>query len=436
MLNFSPLERKNFYPLTHYSKDLFNNALLLIRALYNLPKYNKNTSWKSFWDIYDKLLDMLTPLKKIKDSEEKREVIKRLTNIREKIRLGKGYGTKIQIKSLQGDLFYLLKYLKSYKSIGHAKVAQETLKAVNQSWLSTTTLMRDWLISKKNKEKNLGKKPRLPYYLLKNGEFLVRYNRQTSVDLKTFRKHLQNTARIRIKKKGKKIVSISVTAEFRFPDSHAEFIEPIRVNLLPWIDKRSDVLVKLYKRGSKFLKEFAIHEFCKRFRTLTINPIQGNYFANISYTKKKKEKKTFDKSKCISIDLGLNVLLAVANNFGKNPLLYRGGDIKRANYRFLENGSEYMRGVALTDFIIRKYYKKQNKISVLQIISDNIKHFKERLKSDKHICKLKNLVDAKKKFRDKLKKVGENLINQKQRLKQSKREMAQKNNLKKKINKK
>ena len=205
MLNFSPLERKNFYPLTHYSKDLFNNALLLIRALYNLPKYNKNTSWKSFWDIYDKLLDMLTPLKKIKDSEEKREVIKRLTNIREKIRLGKGYGTKIQIKSLQGDLFYLLKYLKSYKSIGHAKVAQETLKAVNQSWLSTTTLMRDWLISKKNKEKNLGKKPRLPYYLLKNGEFLVRYNRQTSVDLKTFRKHLQNTARIRIKKKGRRL---------------------------------------------------------------------------------------------------------------------------------------------------------------------------------------------------------------------------------------
>lgn len=406
MLKFTKHEQQKLFELTHRSKNLYNDALLLIRTLFYLPDYNKNVSSKTFGQMLQKLRNMLVPLSEITDMRKKVEIRTRLNRIKNKIESvhnNNKFPTNSQINSLQNELFYLLKYLDSYKSIGLAQVAQGTLMELNNAWKSYIERKNLWIKEKKKKKtmnRKKKKEPHIPNYLPKNGEYLVQYSRQNSVERKQFRTHLKNTVQIRLNVKNKNnrkiVTSISVSAEFRFPKNHDKYIKPIRINLLPQFNKRSIKLQKIYKKlGSIRFKNFAIKSFCSNFRTISILPKNGIYIAVITFIKKKSTPKlNLNYDRCVSIDLGLNILLAEANNFGENPSLYRGEDIKRANYRYMTEGAKYQRAVSITRYIKNKYYKKQKKIPILRIISDSIKKFQRDLKTHPHILKLKDIIES------------------------------------------
>jgi len=71
----------------------------------------------------------------------------------------------------------------------------------------------------------------------------------------------------------------------------------------------------------------------------------------------------------VSIDLGVNIPLAMANNLGLRPILLQGKELKRANH-FINSKSPYYRSIQDVYRDIFKKIRKNKTKTNLQIIDE------------------------------------------------------------------
>lgn len=102
------------------------------------------------------------------------------------------------------------------------------------------------------------------------------------------------------------------------------------------------------------------HKDSKLVEVQLIPYINGKYKVNIVYKKEEKEKLP-DNQRYISIDLGVNNLMAVTSNTGLNPILVNGRPLKSLNQHFNKQKSFYSSELELKQK--RKSSKKLEKLN-------------------------------------------------------------------------
>lgn len=159
-----------------------------------------------------------------------------------------------------------------YKNMPTAQCSQQILKLLDKNWKSFFASIKDW---KKNPSKYLGR-PKLPKYKAKDGRFILILTNQ-NVKLKDKILH--------------------------FPKSFNGF----------------------------FLKpKFVEKSNFKTFQQIRIIPNQKQFMIEIVYNIEISEKKS-DNKKYLSIDIGLDNLATVTNNFGEQPFIVNGKGLKSVN---------------------------------------------------------------------------------------------------------
>lgn len=159
-----------------------------------------------------------------------------------------------------------------YKNMPTAQCSQQILKLLDKNWKSFFASIKDW---SKNPSKYLGR-PKLPKYKAKDGRFILILTNQ-NVKLKDNILH--------------------------FPKSFNGF----------------------------FLKpKFVEKSNFKTFQQIRIIPNQKQFTIEIVYNIEISEKKT-DNKKYLSIDIGLDNLATVTNNFGEQPFIVNGKGLKSVN---------------------------------------------------------------------------------------------------------
>ncbi|MFX0020710.1 MAG: RNA-guided endonuclease InsQ/TnpB family protein [Candidatus Hermodarchaeota archaeon] len=179
------------------------------------------------------------------------------------------------------DLDFILKYTQAYRNLP-SQTSQQILKYLTRNWKSYFKTLREYI---KNFKK-FKKKPKIPSYKKKNGEFIVIFTNQ----------------------------------QCKIKNGYLYF--PKRVNIDP-----------IKTRVTERLKE------------VRIIPLGTRYKVELIY-EKEEEDLGLDKDHILSIDLGLNNLITAVNNNGCKPFIIKGGMIKSINqyynkqlayYRSIEN---------------------------------------------------------------------------------------------------
>ena len=204
------------------------------------------------------------------------------------------------------DLDLILKNKKAYRSLP-SQTGQQILKVIERNWKS-------FLKANENYNKNpkkFKKKPKIPKYKSKNGEFLVIFTNQ----------------------------------QCKIKENYLYF--PRKVNLKP-----------IKTRIKEKLKEVRI--------------IPKGAFYNIEIVYEKEEQDLgLNKDNFISIDLGLNNLITAVNNIGIKPFVVKGGIVKSINqyynkqlayYRSIENKKGHFQD---TNRIQKLHLKRNNKINTI-----------------------------------------------------------------------
>ena len=159
-----------------------------------------------------------------------------------------------------------------YKSMPTAQSAQQTLRMLDSSWKSFFKAIKDW---KKQPEKYLGR-PKLPKYLKKDGYYVLTLTNQNC--------HIKDEL-------------------LQFPKAFEGFtIKPVFLS-----DKR-------------FVS----------FQQVRFLPENDHITAELVYKIQIPDEKP-DNRRYISIDIGVNNLAAVVNNFGGQPFIVNGRPLKSVN---------------------------------------------------------------------------------------------------------
>ncbi|MCK4379672.1 MAG: transposase, partial [Candidatus Lokiarchaeota archaeon] len=179
------------------------------------------------------------------------------------------------------DLDFILKNKQAYRSLP-SQTSQQILKSVNRNWKSYFKGLKEYSLD----FMKFKKRPKIPRYKRKNGEFIVIFTNQ----------------------------QCKIKEGFLF--------FPKRTNLNP-IKTR----------------------ITERLREVRIIPLGIKYNIEIVYEKEEKDL-GLNKEHILSIDLGLNNLITAVNNNGCKPFIIKGGMIKSINqyynkqiayYRSIEN---------------------------------------------------------------------------------------------------
>jgi len=204
------------------------------------------------------------------------------------------------------DLDYVLKDKQAYRRLP-SQTSQQILKLVNRNWRSYFGALKEY---RANPNK-FRKKPRIPSYKKKNGEYIVVFSNQ----------------------------------QCRIREGYLHF--PKKVNL------------KLVKtRITEKLKE------------VRIIPLGIKYKIEIVYEKEKQDL-GLNKNAMVSIDLGLNNLITAVNNIGLDPIIIKGKIIKSINqyynkqlayYRSIENKKNNFQD---TKRLQKLHLKRNNKINTI-----------------------------------------------------------------------
>lgn len=313
------------YDICHRAKNLYNFALFVCRKIFLLYKDNPNVNWNDFLTIRENIM----PDSSINNYTQKRqkllETFDKLKNIIKYKRYDK----------IGDTLSTLIKFSKFYENVGYAQSSQQINRVLGRAWQTYKTNLSLFYNG------GLDNRPSLPYFKSKEGEFMMVYTIQ-NINTKAFLNHLEATKRTTHYKKYSK-----TTAELLFPYKHRH-LQPIRI--------RYDIL--------------------KNVREVRIIPKGVYYEIEIRYNKEVRDY-GLCKDNAIAIDLGMRNPLAIVSNFGLQPLLLHGKELKEANY-FINIKSPYYRSIQGVYRDILKKINKNKIKTVLQIIKEKSqKYFKD-----------------------------------------------------------
>jgi len=201
------------------------------------------------------------------------------------------------------DLDLILKSKESYRNLP-SQTSQQILKVLSRSWKSFFKTNKDYL----SNPKKYKKRPKLPHYKKKDGEFMLIFTNQ----------------------------------QCKIKDGFLYF--PKRVKFRP-----------IKTRIVEKLKE------------VRIVPLGPKYKVEIVYEKEEQDLK-LNKDNVLAIDLGLNNLITAVNNIGLKPIIVKGGVLKSINQYYNKQLALYksiakkVNGVEETKRIRRLYLTKNNKM--------------------------------------------------------------------------
>jgi putative transposase len=204
------------------------------------------------------------------------------------------------------DLDYILKDKQAYRRLP-SQTSQQILKLVNRNWRSYFGALKKYRASP-NKFK---KKPRIPSYKKKNGEYIAVFTNQ----------------------------------QCRIKEEYLHF--PKKVNL---------------KRMKTRIKE--------KLKEVRIIPLGIKYKIEIIYEIEEKNL-GLNKNAMVSIDLGLNNLITAVNNIGLDPIIIKGKVVKSIN-QYYNKQLAYFRSIEAkkgnfqdTKRIQKLHLKRNNKINTI-----------------------------------------------------------------------
>lgn len=209
-------------------------------------------------------------------------------------------------KILRNDLAY-----PDYKNMPTAQSAQQTLRLLDKNWYSFFKAIKDW---SKNKDKYLGR-PKLPKYKKKDGRCMLILTNQ-EVKLRD--------------------------GILYFPKSFNEFTQKIVC-----VNKPNFV-------------SFQQVRFIPKYSTIIMEVV---YHVEIP------DVKISDNSRYLSIDIGVDNLATVTNNFGRRPCIINGKGLKSINKYYNKQIAHYrkiakqMNNLEYTSHLARITEKRINKIN-------------------------------------------------------------------------
>ena len=181
-------------------------------------------------------------------------------------------------KLLKSDIEY-----PDYKNMPTAQSAQQTLRLLDKNWASFFKSIKDW---SKHKDKYLGR-PKLPKYKAKDGRVILILTNQ-NVKIK------DNT--------------------LWFPKSFNGFTQKV-------------VCVNKYN--------------FKSFQQVRFVPKSNHIVVEVVYNVEISNDKRVDNGRYLSIDIGIDNLATVKNNFGKQPFIVNGKGLKSINKFYNKKISHY-----------------------------------------------------------------------------------------------
>lgn len=185
-----------------------------------------------------------------------------------------------------GDMDKILKTdseFPDYKAMPTAQSAQQILRLLEKNWKSFFVSVKDW---SKNKEKYLGR-PKLPKYANKNGRKILIMTAQNC--------------------------KIGDNGIIRFPKTFNGFTTKLNAYNHPEFDRLNQI---------RFL------------------PRQGKIVMEIVYSIVIPDVKNYSRN-YISIDIGVDNLATISNNFGKQPVIVNGKPLKSVNQYYNKQISHY-----------------------------------------------------------------------------------------------
>ena len=208
-------------------------------------------------------------------------------------------------KILKADLEY-----DDYRQMPTAQSAQQTLKLLDKNWKSYFSAIKEW---SKNKDKFLGR-PKLPKYKPKDGKTILILTNQN------------------VKLKDNVLV---------FPKVFDGF-----------------TIAPVFTKFDNFVS----------FQQVRILPKHKSFVIELVYNVEISDSKLPDNGRYLSIDIGLDNLATVANNFGEKPVIINGKGLKSINRYFNKKISHYreianrMNKKYFTNKMFRITQKRNNKI--------------------------------------------------------------------------
>ena len=200
-------------------------------------------------------------------------------------------------------LYNIVKFSEHFRKLP-AQTASQVLQYLIANWKKYVEAVQKWY-----EDPSMfpgSKKPRIPGYKPSNGEFTVIFPIHNIRD-PGYWKHFRDSRKVQqwIDKNGN--LHSKITAEIKFPKKAG----------IPTVRIRTDV--NGLELNLDVIKEF-------RF-----SPRSNHYLFQVVY-EKKIENLGLDPRRVNGVDLGVNNLLTIANNFGAYPVIVKGKRIKHANW--------------------------------------------------------------------------------------------------------
>jgi putative transposase len=323
--------------------------------------------------------------KERKESEdEKEDIDKRIVN---------------RYLNYNNDFSKMMRFTDEYKALP-AQTAQQTLKLLYQSWENYWISKKEFNLKREKYGLNSEEcppRPGLPRYKDSDGEFVgiiptsgmfqVNKSRDGTINRNSYTEHFIDTLRISRYKS-----HFSATAEIKLPRKVG--ITPIRFRI-PFFKNHQDLndfKDLVHKEQIKFLRN--------KIQQIRIVPKSWGYKAEMVYKvpleelELEKKRARFDPNRAGSVDIGVNILAAIVNNFGENPILIKGNRVKEINYLANWFYSKLKSAIILMKNEEKLTWGKINKI--LDFLPDDLKKIlkykkKTVIKSSDMIQELKKL---------------------------------------------
>ena len=191
-----------------------------------------------------------------------------------------------------------------YKNMPTAQSAQQTLRLLDKNWKSFFKSIKDWA---KHKDKYLGK-PKLPKYL----------------------------------KKSSRAILILTNQNVRLVDNVLQF--PKTFN------------------GFTLNPECIYKDNFKSIQQVRFLPKSNHIVAEVVYNVEIPDDMKVDNGRYLSIDIGIDNLATVTNNFGKQPFIINGKGLKSINQYYNKSLAHYK---SITKMLNKQdYSNKQNKLTI------------------------------------------------------------------------
>jgi putative transposase len=231
----------------------------------------------------------------------------------------------------------MMRVTDEYKALP-AQTAQQTLMILFQAWQNYWILKKDFNMKREKYGLNSEEcppRPGLPRYKDSNGEFvgiiptsgMFQVNKyKGNISENIYTKHFVDSLRI-----SRYRSHFSITAEIKLPRKTG--LPPIRFRI-PFFKNQSDLNYfkdLSHKEQIQFLRN--------KIQQIRIVPKSWGYKAEMVYKvpleelNLEKKKARFDPNRAAAVDLGVNILAAIVNNFGEHPILIKGNRVKEINFR-------------------------------------------------------------------------------------------------------